>query len=78
LFAHHYLSRELPAALEGSDVVAVCTVDNLPYRFEQGAQFNFAVEHAADLEGRPVSLPPRLALSWYAEAGFEDVQPGER
>ncbi|MEG1563474.1 MAG: ComEC/Rec2 family competence protein, partial [Bacteroides sp.] len=55
------------------------TIASLPYRFEQGVRFNFAVEKAFGAK-----VPPLIALSWYA--GFRDevtnevgdVQPGER
>ncbi|MET0964143.1 MAG: DNA internalization-related competence protein ComEC/Rec2 [Noviherbaspirillum sp.] len=81
LFAQHYLARELPRELEGRDLVVTGVIDSLPYRFERGLRFNFAVEQAAGLEGAPLRLPPRLALSWYAEpraAPPPALQPGER
>jgi competence protein ComEC len=84
LFAQHYLDRELPAELEGQDVTVIGTIDSLPYRFERGVRFDFAVERVLAVEGKPPLLPPRLALSWYANFRAEesvpvaDVQPGER
>ncbi len=84
LFAAHYLVQELPREWEGRDLTVVGTVDSLPYYVEQGARFNFAVERiVAPAEAAP-SLPPRLALSWYAVTGADGrtpaitLQPGER
>jgi competence protein ComEC len=88
--AHGVLSSQLASADEGRDFTVIGTVDNLPYRFAQGARFNFAVERVLDGGGAagtpppvPARVPPRIALSWYA--GFRDqvtevgdVQPGER
>lgn len=73
------LAPQLAPVDEGRDIVVTGTVASLPYRFEQGVRFNFAVEQAAD-----ATVPPLVALSWYA--GFRDdvanavgdVQPGER
>ena len=84
LFAQHYLAHELPKEWEGRDVHVVGTIDSLPYRFDQGVRFNFAVEQASTDDGALDVVPPKLALSWYA--GFfgddsrtvGDVKPGER
>ncbi|OBV38178.1 DNA internalization-related competence protein ComEC/Rec2 [Janthinobacterium psychrotolerans] len=73
------LAPQLALADEGRDITVVGTVASLPYQFQQGVRFNFAVESAAG-----AVLPPLIALSWYA--GFRDeisyvvgdVQPGER
>ncbi|NBV15095.1 DNA internalization-related competence protein ComEC/Rec2 [Janthinobacterium sp.] len=73
------LAPQLALADEGRDITVTGTVASLPYRFEQGVRFNFAVEQAVG-----ASVPPLIALSWYA--GFRDtvtnavgdVQPGER
>ena len=73
------MAPQLALADEGRDITLIGTVDSLPYRFEQGVRFNFAVEQATG-----ATVPPRIALSWYA--GFRDevthavgdVQPGER
>jgi len=84
LFAQHYLAVSLPKELEGKDIVVVGTVDSLPNNFEQGLRFNFAVERALDLEEKPIELPPKLALSWYAGYGDAaesrpvNVRAGER
>ncbi len=73
------LAPQLALADEGRDITVVGTVASLPYQFQQGVRFNFAVESTTG-----VVLPPLIALSWYA--GFRDeitnevgdVQPGER
>lgn len=73
------LAPQLALADEGRDITVTGTVASLPYRFEQGVRFNFAVEQAVG-----ASVPPLIALSWYA--GFRDavtnavgdMQPGER
>jgi competence protein ComEC len=80
LLAHLVLAPELAAADEGRDLTLVGTIDSLPYQFEQGVRFNFAVEKVV---GAPVAVPPRVALSWYsgyrdAQQQVGDVQPGER
>jgi competence protein ComEC len=82
-FAQCYLADELPKELEGQDIIATGTIDSLPYRFDQGQRFNFAIEHA-EADGMALAhLPQRVALSWYAHQGEEEVipvnvQPGER
>jgi competence protein ComEC len=80
LIAHVALAPQLASDDEGRDVTVVGTIDSLPYRFEQGVRFNFAVEQVV---GAKMRVPPRVALAWYA--GFRDtvqavgvVQPGER
>lgn len=89
LLADARLHNELPKEVEGRDIVIVGTIDSLPYRFERGVRFNFAVEHAAtydDTSGQAVAssmIPKRLALSWYAHgrSGSDmvtDIEPGER
>jgi competence protein ComEC len=81
LLAGHYLSDELAFELEGQDLAATGVIDSLPYRFERGLRFNLALERAATADGAAARLPPRLALSWYAEPGGPqppELQPGER
>ena len=88
LFAQYYLLDELPKEWEGRDVTIVGTIDSLPYYFEQGVRFNFAVEHIVDADkddedGIP-TVPRRLALSWYSAFRADEMQavgkvrPGER
>jgi competence protein ComEC len=84
LFASHYLAQQLPKEWEGRDVTLVGTIDSLPYSFERGVRFNFAVEHAIAPDGAAAAVPHRLALSWYSAFGTEDasgkvvLRPGER
>ncbi|MES2757686.1 MAG: DNA internalization-related competence protein ComEC/Rec2 [Pseudomonadota bacterium] len=80
LLAHVALAPQLAADDEGRDVTLVGTIDSLPYRFEQGVRFNFAVERVT---GAPMKVPPRVSLAWYAgfrgsEQQVGRVQPGER
>ena len=74
------LADQLAAVDEGRDVTLVGTIDNLPYRFDGGVRFNFAVEHVV---GGALKVPRRVALSWYSGsrntvATVGDVQPGQR
>ena len=68
------LADSLPAALEGRNLQLQGIVADLPYRFEGGTRFQFAVE-AAHLDGQPVAVPPNLMLGWY-QGG--NVAAGER
>ncbi|MFZ6872807.1 DNA internalization-related competence protein ComEC/Rec2 [Undibacterium sp. Di27W] len=87
-YAHFYLREELPKKWENQDIVLIGTIDSLPFRFEQGQRFNFAVEQVhADGVGDLSSLatwPSKVALSWYGADRGSDmrqvtaVQPGER
>jgi len=86
--AQRALEPQLAKADEGGDFIVVGTIDNLPYVFDGGLRFNFAVESA-----EPAQLPPKIALSWYAntrapsvaasasaqeQAAVPQVLPGER
>jgi competence protein ComEC len=78
--AHHALESQLAPADEGRDITVVGVIDSLPYRFEQGLRFNLLVERT---ETPSAAVPPRIALSWYAdrrgESGLPDnLRPGER
>lgn len=83
-FAQHYLSQELPRDWEGRDVTLVGTVASLPYRFDEGVRFNFAVERVLPVDGVTPPIPRKIALSWYADSHRgdarppENVEPGER
>ena len=79
--AQRVLAPQLAVADEGRDFTLIGTIDNLPYSFDQGVRFNFAVERV--LNGARNAVPPHISLGWYA--GFRDqvtevgdVQPGER
>jgi competence protein ComEC len=80
LLAHQTLSKELTATDEGRDLSVIGIVDSLPSRFEQGLRFNLLVERT---ETPGTTVPPRIALSWYADRRGEsdlpeDIKPGER
>lgn len=75
LLATVALSSELPRDHEGRDLVLTGTVASLPYRFEQGVRFNFAVE---TVHARDALVPPLVGLAWYGTDSVGDVQPGER
>ncbi|HEY8100999.1 MAG TPA: DNA internalization-related competence protein ComEC/Rec2 [Burkholderiaceae bacterium] len=84
LFAQHYLAQELPKDWEGREVTVVGTIDSLPYRFDQGVRFNFAVKRVLPINGEMPVIPPKISLAWYSAFRGEetqtvgDVQPGER
>jgi competence protein ComEC len=89
IFAQNYLAHELPSELEGRDLIVLGTVASLPYRFDGGARFDFLIEPEAPARlpetDRAVMrrLPPRIALSWYADrqdaqSSVPPVEPGER
>ena len=78
LLAQLALAPQLAKGDEGRDITLVGTIDSLPYRFDGGVRFNFAVEETSG-----AVVPPRVALAWYG--GFRDaaravgeVRPGER
>ncbi|MGJ7916644.1 DNA internalization-related competence protein ComEC/Rec2 [Massilia sp. LXY-6] len=80
LLAHQAMISQLPAADEGRDLTVIGVIDSLPYRFEQGLRFNLQVERT---ETPGATVPPRIALSWYADRRGEailpdSVMPGER
>jgi len=62
--AANYLQSAIHPALEGADIEVVGVVGAMPQRLETGLRFRFEVE-AAHLNDKPVTLPPRVLLSWY-------------
>jgi competence protein ComEC len=58
-----FLADALDPALEGRDLQLVGMVAQMPQRFEGGMRFRFDVEQVP----AGVRLPPRIALSWYAD-----------
>ncbi|HUG23895.1 DNA internalization-related competence protein ComEC/Rec2 [Piscinibacter sp.] len=62
------LAQSLPAALEGQDIDVVGLVADLPQTGPTGLRFRFEVEQATR-GGEAVTLPPLLALGWYAGFG---------
>ncbi|SHG96436.1 DNA internalization-related competence protein ComEC/Rec2 [Massilia sp. CF038] len=75
LLASLALGHELARSDEGRDLNLTGTIDSLPYRFEQGVRFNFAVE---GVRQRDATVPPRVALAWYGAGPLTQVLPGER
>jgi len=79
------MADALDPALENRDLVVTGVVSSLPQRGPTGLRFRFDVESARDRAG-PVSIPPQIALGWYA--GFhedatsawppQEVRAGER
>lgn len=89
LYAHYYLSEQLPSALENRDLQITGVIDNLPNRVPQGVRFNFSVEkyHVnGDLIAKDVAvldkLPTRLSLAWFDQPSnpnaATDLRPGQR
>ena len=80
LLASLALGPQLAFNDEGRDIIVTGTVDSLPYRFDGGVRFNFAVEKTA---GSTAPVPPRIALAWYqqlrgSQTAIPDVRPGQR
>ena len=80
LLATVALAPQLPRDQEGRDLTLTGTIDSLPYQFDQGVRFNFAVETVSDAR---IAVPPRISLAWYkgfkgAPQAVGEVQPGER
>ncbi|TQK11274.1 DNA internalization-related competence protein ComEC/Rec2 [Herbaspirillum sp. SJZ107] len=80
LLAHLALAPALSTEDEGRDLQVVGIVGSLPARFEQGIRFNLNVERTLTPQA---TVPPRVALSWYADRGhaagaLAEVQPGQR
>ncbi|SEB17880.1 DNA internalization-related competence protein ComEC/Rec2 [Variovorax sp. YR216] len=81
-----FAADALPPALEGSDLVVTGVVAQMPLRNESGLRFALEVESArwpgaADDRRAPPQVPPRISLSWYADANGEPGAPlhaGER
>ncbi len=89
LRATAFLSESLAPGLEGRDIAVTGVVAAMPQRNETGLRFRFTVD-SAQLDGRPVALPPNIYLGWYGgvfgsggmEADWQrqpqDLQAGER
>ena len=74
LRAGAFAGTALNPALEGKDVVVTGQVAAMPQFGEDGVRFRLDVSTAA-LDGKPVVLPPRLQLGWYAGFGVRAVKP---
>ena len=81
LRAEARLAQRLAPQLQGLDLVVTGVVADLPQAGPNGLRFQFAVEDAR-LKGRPVRLPPLLALGWYGgfadDAWLDDAPPDLR
>jgi competence protein ComEC len=80
MMAQAALAPHLSPRDEGRDLAVVGVVETLPYVFEQGVRFNFRIERSL---APGVTLPPHVALAWYAGAGdrarpVPALQPGQR
>ena len=67
-----FQAQALPPALEGRDLRLSGVVAQMPQRGDTGVRFQLVVEdadwaEAGDRGAAPPAVPPRLALSWYAE-----------
>ncbi|WP_225784217.1 DNA internalization-related competence protein ComEC/Rec2 [Xenophilus sp. Marseille-Q4582] len=74
LRASVFTARALSPAIEGRDLRVTGVVAQMPQRNDLGLRFLFDVEAVQDAEpgaaaGAAPVLPPRLALSWYAQGG---------
>lgn len=69
-FAHWRLADDLPAELEGRDLIVIGRIASMLDVRELDPQFEFDVEHASDER-----VPARLRLGWYD--GDAQPRPGE-
>lgn len=82
--ADRVLAEALPASLEGQDLQVTGVVARLPQSSLAGTRFAFEIE-SAHHQGRPVTVPARVALGWYRGPdvdalllGPEAVRAGQR
>jgi competence protein ComEC len=61
------MDARLPRALEGVDLVVVGSIADLPLSHPDASRFSLRVEQAT-LDGKPVALHGRIAVSWYEDA----------
>ena len=66
------LAERLDPALEGRDLLLTGTIAAMPQVGVSGTRFVFEVA-SAQLAGRPVAVPPRIALGWYRGFGDESL-----
>lgn len=69
------LAQELPAELEGRDLVVEGVIASLPNNNDERTRFEFVVERLGDGE-HVAARPGRIMLSWYGERPL--VRGGER
>ncbi len=63
--AHVRLADRLAPALEGVDLIVDGVIDAMPQVSADGMRFQLAVSGARRLDGSAVTVPRRMALSWY-------------
>ncbi len=79
------LADDLPAALEGRDLVVTGIVAQLPRHLPEGVRFVFDID-SATLQRRRVQVPSRILLGWYGGwqdevlmfAPYEQIAAGQR
>lgn len=77
LRAGAFLSQALDPALEGRDVRVAAMVAAMPQLRDTALRMRLEVE-SAQLDGRPVRLPPLIEVAWYAGPFFlRDGGPGQ-
>lgn len=68
-----YAEGALDPSVEGRNVDVVGVIAQMPQRSDSGVRFRLDVTSAREIgqggEGKPLKLPSRLALAWYAEQG---------
>ena len=72
-----FQAAALDPALEGRDIEVTGEVPAMPQTGEDGVRFRLEVE-SAQLDGRPVTLPPQILLGWYAGFGAREAMGGAR
>ena len=79
--AEMILSQELPAVLEGQNVMVIGEIIDLPIKREEGWHFLFAPT-TATFQGKNLSVPKRLRLAWYIDkrkqSPLPDLHPGQQ
>ncbi|MBK1688085.1 DNA internalization-related competence protein ComEC/Rec2 [Rubrivivax gelatinosus] len=74
------LDQGLAPELAGAELVLTAVVVRLPAVHAGGVRFVVETERATTPDGRPVTLPPRIVLGWYADGDARPPVPavGER
>lgn len=74
------LAERLAPELAGAELVLTGVVVRLPAVHAGGVRFVVDTESAATPDGRPVTVPPRIVLGWYADGDARPPVPqvGER
>ncbi len=75
LHAHFDLADQLPAQLEGKELLLRGEVASLPERSMRRSRFLFAVE-GGQYQGKELMLPSLVRLNWYQ--GAPELRPGQQ